>query len=502
MNKKQRKHLAATKQAVKPSSQAAQHQASTQNQPSDQPRKKISGWVIAALVSVASALGVAALDQTKEVFKEQIKPVFTNASCSVAEVFRSNAAKNRFTVVVLPFANDPKNTAQSSISEALANKYGFNVISSCSTIEIPTSGNREDNLDQARKRASSLIDKYDADMLLFGALDLDKSGNATNNSRIIDTSREYIQYLYASGVKYSDRFDGSKPDSYVSRLEFVDTLVEYAEQIGESSGCFNDLLAICDNKTRGLSSARLAEKLQRIRHIQNLYVNGHYWESYLHPKETTQISFLNLGRYAAAIATELYSNRGMKELRSSEADKPPSLLDIAENSLRTSDVYSDRPHLTDDSYNNPWTAIQTGQIHLLRGEACSSDFELESARQAFDYARPKLTDTLDSNGNNKLHLALFLLASARTKLGLYALTTQQNANDLRADFEREAREALESISKHRQFLSEGAYYGKDNNQMIQEAEKKIDGEMSLIQTGLSEKDQARLRSLLGMRSCQ
>jgi hypothetical protein len=97
---------------------------------------------------------------------------------------RGNTAADRFTVVVLPFSNDPTNAVQSSIAEALASDYEVNVVSSCRKIEIPTAGNHDRNVEAARKRADSLLDKYQADMLIFGTLRRAESGHATDESAI------------------------------------------------------------------------------------------------------------------------------------------------------------------------------------------------------------------------------------------------------------------------------------------------------------------------------
>jgi hypothetical protein len=509
MSKKHTKRPVKQEQVVDHTSQPEPTHAPALPEPTrtvDQPRKKFSAWIIGVVLAVVSAFGAATLSQTTDIFKEDIKPLVNDASCSLTEFWRSNTTEDRFTVVVLPFSNDPKNTAQSSIGEALANEYGLNVISSCSSIQISTSGNREENLENARKRATSLLDKYDADMLIFGALKLDKSGAATDQSQIVVTSKKHLSYLYTNGLVYTDLFDGSKPDAYVRRREFVSALVEYADAIGESSGCFNTVLGICDSKAGHLSSDQLADKLERIYQVQHVYVNELFWTF---PDRETRRHFFQLGDYVAAIATELYSNRGVKELRTRETKEPNSLLNIAEHSLKWSDRFSQQdipdpvfaPQTIDDSYHDHWAAMEIGEIRLLHGEACSSEFYLGLAREAFNYGQPKATAALDVDYGNRLTPALSLLASARTKLALYAVT-QENAKELRADFEKEAQQTLDSISMHRHLILSSVDYGTDNSDILKEADKKIDGEISLIQQGLKENDQARLRRLLKMSSCQ
>ena len=82
--------------------------------------KKFSKWIVAGVLSVASALALTVQDQVTDVFKGHIKPLIVHASCVAAEALRSNTAKDRFTVVVLPFANDHDNTAQTSINRCQA----------------------------------------------------------------------------------------------------------------------------------------------------------------------------------------------------------------------------------------------------------------------------------------------------------------------------------------------------------------------------------------------
>jgi hypothetical protein len=184
-------------------------------------------------------------------------------------------------------------------------------------------------------------------------------------------------------------------------------------------------------------------------------------------------------------------------------------LDIAQLSLNWSDRFSqdDIPdpvfadQTIDDSYHNHWAAMEIGNIRLLHGQACTDEYYLTSAREAFDYGRASAIKALDNEGGNRLIPALSLLASARTKLALYAVT-QENAKELRADFEKEAQQSLDSISTHRHLILSSINYGEDNSDILKEADKKIDGEISVIQQGLKENDQARLRHLLKMSSCQ
>jgi hypothetical protein len=473
-------------------------QQATHHKPQPTPAgKKFSKWLVAGIVSALSALALAVVNQATDVFKIHITPLIVHASCVAAEALRTNTAKDRFTVVVLPFANDLNNTAQTSIRAALADEYGLNVISSCATIQVAAVGNRDRNIADARQVAASIIKKYDADMLIFGNIDRDTSGDATDMSKIIITAQPYLEYLYDNNIAYYDRFDGSRPDSYLRRLEFRHNLIEHARLIGESSGCFNAFIRVCKEITPPLSQAELVNKLQRLRQIQTLYVNKRF---YRYANDVALNNFLAMGLVASGIAIELYANRGVRELATK--DNTEDMSDVADKALRLSDIFSTKhPNMLAESPRTASAAVARASVMLLRGEACGESFWISKAQEWFEQAQPDAEPLDTVNGARSVGL-LHRLALALTKLALYATAAERDANQLREAFEAEAQRARSDVMQYRGLLFSGEFVGDEFKQVREKITKRIDDELTVIETALKQKDQVRARQLLSIGSCR
>jgi hypothetical protein len=142
-------------------------------------------------------------------------------------------------------------------------------------------------------------------------------------------------------------------------------------------------------------------------------------------------------------------------------------------------------------------------IWLLRGQICSAPLYLEKANKWFEEAQEAHPQTLDLDqvGGDQAAGLLFLLALARTKLALYATAKQDELRTLRDSFEAEAQRTLSSVSKYRELVFIEAYLGDENKEFRDRLGKKIDDESAVIAAGLKERDQARIRTLLHMKSC-
>jgi hypothetical protein len=455
---------------------------------------KVYRWVIAGLLALSGALGTALVEQVTGVFKNEIHPLITSSTCEIQEAFRHNTAPNRFTVVVLPFSNDPTNRTQEEISAALAKIYGINVISSCKRVDVPTSGDRDRNIKNARKWIAKILDKYKADLIVFGTINRDKEGHPTQDSEIVVSASEYNDYLF--DPQYSTKFDGLHPQSVLYSEEFLSDVTERMKNIGESAHCLTPIVGGCPTTTPSLKTEQLRLIFDKILDLQQTLVNSRRIQ---YSRADIKADFTSSSYFAAAIAVELFNRQN--KTRASNRD----LLENAKSLLRFAGLYG-----PDGRYNAGMMSIttsdslaQSAAVELIEARALCSGPDLVGADEDFSQAieQGHVFDVIgyDIYDGTRPALLLTVLEGTEAKLGLYAVRGPKQEDALWKDFADDASKSLALVKQWRPKLSPTA--GGQDMQVGTKMLARLDQETSLVEQALKERGQSRIFALLGLNSC-
>jgi hypothetical protein len=222
----------------------------------------------AGALSVLSALSGAVLESTTKVIQKTVEPTFRIVGCWGSELLSSNKAPDRLTAVVLSFSDGTNSKLQHKISSALASEYDLNVIESCVRPSLSLSGDKTKNVSEFTHQLGQVIDKYGADVVLFGNED-------GAHSQLAITQRKYLRYLFVDGVIPYIELDAEKPVSFLDN-RFRDQLVLAAVAAGESSGCVHPIYVVCNVNDKALPSAALLKLLKKLDQIQSLSINRRF----------------------------------------------------------------------------------------------------------------------------------------------------------------------------------------------------------------------------------
>ncbi len=198
--------------------------------------------VIAGLLAIVSAIGVALKDSVVDIFKEGVTPVIGRTICSARELLRKNSAPERLTIVVLRFGNDADDNVSDSLASGISNVYDANVIRSCA--QLPLGAGRDPDLVQkARLRYAAIAGKFDADLIIAGEV-----GVKAEESRILLLRRTDIPSLFIPSFVNevsAIEFDATHARDYAHNDAFVTTLLETLAGLPEGLRCLPVVFGMC-----------------------------------------------------------------------------------------------------------------------------------------------------------------------------------------------------------------------------------------------------------------
>ena len=475
--------------------------SATTQTPADQPiSRRLSKKLLAIILSIASAFGVATIAVATNAYKKSIAPAVQDASCALSEIFNRNRAPHRYTVVVLPFANDGENKAQQTVGKALAEAYGLNVITSCSTIEVSVSGDRKKNIEMARDKAKALLERFDANTLVFGTIAGDGAGAPTKESRIIVTDQEYLPYLFDGSPSHEEQIDGAKLELYIrsgrigTSAGFRDELIAEAHHLAESTGCLSPLFRSCGGRKLPMPTPNLVKVLQRLSQVQTVYINQHFYQ---YGNDLIRSNFAAISDIIAGIAVELYTNRGVKSL-AVDGEKEEDLLHVAEMSEKYVDAFDGQGSAYSDNIRRSDVAIQLGVINLLQAETDCVPFVAEHAVEFFDQVEGEVRQLFDDIDSRPL-TRLAAVTAARAKLVHYALSGRQE--ELWTSFVNAARFAKSGADVLPERLFVSAFILDRFETARKETLARIQSELALLDAAIREKDRGKVLERLGLGRC-
>ena len=327
---------------------------------------RVRKYIGSAALALVSAVSGAVIESATDVVKVQLRPLLAEAGCSVSELWSRNATPFRFTVLVLPFDNDPGGTHATALAQAISARYGFNVIASCKQIRVPAQGDRHAMVQQARARYAALARKYDADIIITGAI-----GPTSNQSRILTVTRRGIDTIFHNdGPDESEEYDATRAGAYVERQLF--SYVSGAtEQIGSAMQCMPAIFMVCTVPLSEEPTDRRVDVQGRINYLRRMMDLNLFLAIDGNEQSLRQVS-----TDAANLALFLFKQYDVTIINNE------SVLDISQRLLAYQHQYWDiMRNLT------PQDSLQTlnlAQVSLERGISCKSSTDARSALSGYN----------------------------------------------------------------------------------------------------------------------
>jgi hypothetical protein len=100
--------------------------------------------------------------------------------------------------------------------------------------------------------------------------------------------------------------------------------------------------------------------------------------------------------------------------------------------------------------------------------------------------------------HDRLSDDIILLKSAMARMATYAISDRESSQSNWTSFESEGRDALDIVKQDHEKLFSGYVFTGDQKSLKEKLAQKVTAETSMVQTGINEKDQAKLRKLLGI----
>lgn len=140
-----------------------------------------TGAALSIIAALGGAIGGLALEATTNFTKETVPPLFNALSCYVQDnLHKVEKAPSRYTVVVLPFANDKDGKATNDVAAAFRNMNYVRMVRPCVQIAPASGGDFVEDSHYAEnrhvdyvRRISGAFQKYGADLIVFGAVEGD-----------------------------------------------------------------------------------------------------------------------------------------------------------------------------------------------------------------------------------------------------------------------------------------------------------------------------------------
>ena len=455
-------------------------------------RKKLIAWFTGGVLALLSALGAAFTKQITEVFSTEIQPAVAEVTCAASEAFHGNSAPNRFTVVLLPFENDPGDAIRTAMRDDLARQLGLNVITSCTPVKVAAEGDYPQNLERAKHKLRGVFKKFNANMVLMGTIKRDASGHPTDRSTIGAFEPKWVQYFNDNGGSTSETFDPISVGTFDGGPEMMKYLIETAEDMGASSGCFAPIFAACNDTTPPLTTKDLTELAKRIHQIQVLYLNKGFSHQ---PALNLSNYFQRSGMTLAAIFTELYVNRGVTKI---------DLDGETGDTLHAADM--ELAYITSDDETKTPSGLLRNQasVNLRMGLQCDNPSMISTASAAFNI--PHLKQTLSDNPSlaqqQPVWDAILFIEAAEAELGIYALGDTENDKANKEAFDTAAKEALASVESNRRFFFMNEFTSNEDATLRNKLLKRIATESELLRRGLDTQTKGQARQLLAPVNCK
>ena len=377
--------------------------------------------IIALAAFVLTSAGGAVFTGALKPLGAWVSAQATLASCAVHDQFLQNSAPSSFTVVILPFQNDdPEDATRLALSRALLTGFAANVIQPCTKLQFPSSGDPDATRQGFRVALKRRLEKYDADLILFGSV------------------RGGKPQLYGETVPSADNFDVESLPKTVDPddtnidirnvgIAFENEMIEGARYRVTAFGCSYTLRVGCPADTSFQDAMAALTKAWMIRTRVVILVDA--------PLNEAGYQFMLLNAYAIA----LYLAEHTRTIHDTDG-KLQSIYQVTthlalEFSQRVSSRGSSNLVSVPNVFSKKWEPLLLGQINLKFGEECDdleamrlASFELNKALQVLDAFGPHLLETAQID---EIFATLLL---ARTKSDLLSREIGFNLPELTKEF--------------------------------------------------------------------
>jgi hypothetical protein len=121
-------------------------------------------WIFGAILA---AVGVAFKDRISAAVN-QVIPSTENIVCVMREQFQAKYPDSEFVVLIAPLSGDNDSTIRRQLERSIRERTGLSVAETCSPIVKPTVGNPDELDDALAKQATKLLNRKNADLLIWG----------------------------------------------------------------------------------------------------------------------------------------------------------------------------------------------------------------------------------------------------------------------------------------------------------------------------------------------